>query len=143
MTRTAMPTGAMHAFLRREADRILGACTRCGKCFEACPMTRYAPQLSGADPKAVVTGILGLLRGDEGTPEALGWASVCVRSGSCVPACPDAVDPGMMMRIARMTASGGLGGPRRIPVRDDRDYFDRVRAFAKLQLSEDEIRDWT
>lgn len=105
-------------------------------------MTGYAPQLAGADPKAVVTGILGILRGEEGTPEARGWASVCVRSGSCVPACPDAVDPKMMMRIARMTASGGLGGPRRIPVRDDRDYFDRVRAFAKLQLSEDELRDW-
>jgi len=46
------------------------------------------------------------------------------------------------VRIARMIASGGLGGARKIPVREDRDYFDRVRAFAKLQLTEEEIRDW-
>lgn len=106
-------------------------------------MTTYSPKLAGADSKAVTTDVIGLLRGDEGSPEALAWASVCVRSGSCVPACPDAVDPKMMMRIARMIASGGLGGPRRISIRDDRDYFDRVRAFAKLQLTDDELRDWT
>ena len=132
----------MQAFIRSETERILSACTRCGKCFEACPMTRYSPQLADADPKAVTTGIIGLLEGGDGSPEALAWASVCVRSGRCVPACPDSVDPKMMVRIARMIASGGLGGARRITLRDDRDYFDRVRAFAKLQLTDDEIRDW-
>ena len=133
MARAPMPTGAMQAFIRKETERILAACTRCGKCFEACPMTRYGPQLDGAESKAVTAGIADLLKGGAGSPEALAWASVCVRSGSCVPACPDAVDPKMMVRIARMIASGGLGGPRRITARDDRDYFDRVRAFAKLQ----------
>ncbi len=142
MIRQAMPTGAMQAFVRKETERILAACTKCGKCFEACPMTRYSPKLAGADPKAVATGVLGLLNGGEGSPEALAWASVCVRSGSCVPACPDNVDPKMMVRIARMIASGGLGGTKKIPVRDDRDYYDRVRAFAKLQLTEDEIKNW-
>lgn len=137
-----MPTGAMQAFIRKETERILAACTKCGKCFEACPMTRYSPQLSGADPKAVATGVLGLLSGGDESAEALAWASVCVRSGSCVPACPDNVDPKMMMRIARMIAFGGLGGPKKVAVREDRDYYDRVRAFAKLQLTEDEQKDW-
>jgi heterodisulfide reductase subunit C len=140
--RQLMPTGAMKAFIRTETERILDGCTKCGKCFEACPMTRYSPALAGAEPRAVVTDILALLRGETGSAKALGWASVCVRSGSCVPACPDDVNPKMMMRIARMTASGGLGGPRRIAVRDDRDYYDRIRAFAKLQLTEDEMKDW-
>ena len=142
MARETMPTGATQAFIRKETDRILSACTRCGKCFEACPMTRYSPALAGTDSKAVAKDILELLRGGEGSPEALAWSSVCVRSGSCIPACPDHVDPRMMVRIARMIASGGLGGPRRIAVRQDRDYFDRVRAFARLQLTEDELRDW-
>jgi Fe-S oxidoreductase len=137
-----MPTGAMKAFIRAETERILGACTRCGKCFEACPMTPYSAALAGAAPQSVVTDILALLREEGTSPQALGWASVCVRSGSCVPACPENVDPKMMMRIARMTASGGLGGEKRIPARHDRDYYDRIRAFAKLQLTEEEIRDW-
>jgi len=140
--REAMPTGAMKAYIRKETERILAACTRCGKCFEACPMRRYSPALEGADSKAVVTDILALLREAPTSAQALAWASVCVRSGSCVPACPENVDPKMMVRIARMTASGGLGGEKRIPARHDRDYYDRIRAFAKLQLTEAELKDW-
>jgi len=135
-------TGALKAFIHRETERILGACTRCGKCVEACPMARYSAPLAGTDPKAVAAGILSVLREEPGTPEALGWASVCIRSGKCVPACPENVNPMMMVRIARMVASGGLGGPQQIAGRVDRDFFDRIRAFAKLQLTEEEIRNW-
>ena len=134
---------ALREFLHRETERILGACTLCGKCVEVCPMTRYSPALAGAEPKTVVRGIHALLRGETaGAPDALGWASVCVRSESCVPACPENVNPMMMVRIARMNASGGLGGPRQIAVREDRDLYDRVRAFARLQLTDDEIKNW-
>jgi heterodisulfide reductase subunit C len=139
---TPLATGALKEFIRRETERILGACTQCGKCLEACPMAPYANPRYTGDPKPVVGGILALLRGESGTPEALGWASVCVRSGDCVPACPEQVNPTMMLRIARMVASGGLGGPCRIALPQDRDFFNRVRAFARLQLTEEEIRDW-
>jgi heterodisulfide reductase subunit C len=142
MQREPMPTGAMKAFIRKETERILAACTRCGKCYEACPMTRYSPALTGAEPKAVVDDVLALLREEQSSPQAIGWASVCVRSGSCVPACPENVDPKMMVRIARMMASGGLGGEKHIPARHDRDYYDRIRAFAKLQLTEEEMKEW-
>jgi len=142
MTEHSRATGALKEFIHRETERILGACTRCGKCVEACPMARYSAPLAGADSQAVTTGILAVLREETGTAAALGWASVCVRSGRCVPACPEDVNPMMMVRIARMIASGGLGGPRQIAVRADRDFFDRVRAFAKLQLTEEEIRNW-
>jgi heterodisulfide reductase subunit C len=142
MQREPMPTGAMKAFVRSETERILSACTRCGKCYEVCPMTRYSSALQGADSRAVVADILQLLRGEHPSAQALGWASVCVRSGSCVPACPEKVDPKMMVRIARMVGSGGLGGEKHIPARHDRHYYDRIRAFAKLQLTEAEMKDW-
>jgi len=129
-------------FQTSEVDRILSACTRCGKCYEVCPMVQYS-KAPAADGKAVVSGVLGVLRGEPGSPEALGWIAVCTRSGVCVPACPDNVDPRMMMRLARMTALGGRGGPKQIEQKDDRDYFDRVRAFAKLQLTDEELKDWT
>ena len=142
MANQPMATGALKAFIHSEAQRILDACTKCGKCVEACPTRRYSAPLTGVEPGTVVTGILSVLRGEQGTPEALGWASVCVRSGLCVSACPEGINPKMMVRIARIMASGGLGGPRQIPVRDDRDFFDRIRAFAKLQLTEEEMRNW-
>jgi ferredoxin len=128
-------------FQQREVERILGACTQCGKCYEVCPMAQYAkPSGKG---ESVVPGVLAVLRGEKGTPEALGWIGVCTRSGVCVPACPENVDPRMMMRLARMTALGGRGLPKQIEVKEDRDYFDRVRAFAKLQLTDDELKEWT
>jgi len=133
----------LKAFEQAEAERILSACTQCGKCFEVCPMTRYAKAATGADSKTVVAGVLAVLREQPGTPEALGWISVCARSGVCVPACPDKVDPRMMMRLARMTALGGRGQAKQLDVKDDPDFFDRMRAFAKLNLSDDELKDWT
>jgi len=129
-------------FQQREIDRILGGCTACGKCFEVCPMAQYSSS-PATDGKAVVPGVLAVLRGEKGTAEALGWIGVCTRSGVCVPACPENVDPRMMMRLARMTALGGRGLPKRIEVKEDRDYFDRVRAFAILQLTDEERKDWT
>ena len=127
---------------QRETERILGACTQCGKCYEVCPMAQYS-KAPATDGKAVVPGVLAVLRGEPGSAEALGWIAVCTRSGVCVPACPENVDPKMMMRLARMTALGGRGLPKQLEAKEDRDYFDRVRAFAKLQLSDDELKDWT
>lgn len=129
-------------FQASEVERILGACTKCGKCYEVCPMAQYSRSPS-QDSKSTVAGVLGVLRGESGTPEALGWIGVCTRSGVCVPACPENVDPKMMMRLARMTALGGRGQPAQLKVPEDRDYFDRVRAFAKLQLTDDELKNWT
>jgi hypothetical protein len=106
-------------------------------------MTPYGKTLAGAEPKSVVEGIVSLLREGHGSPQALDWTAVCVRSGECTPACPEKVDAKMMLRIARITASGGLGGGAQLPVRQDRDFFDRVRAFARLQLSDDELKHWT
>jgi len=125
-----------------EVERILAACTQCGKCFEACPMAKYS-KAPATDGKQVVPGVLSVLRGEAGTPEALGWIAVCMRSGLCVPACPENVDPKMMMRLARMTALGGRGKPKQIEVKEDPDYFDRIRAFARMQLNDDELKKWT
>jgi len=134
--------GRLKEFQQGEVERILGACTRCGKCYEVCPMAQYAKPPS-ENGRSVVPGVLAVLRGEAGSPEALGWIAVCTRSGVCVPACPENVDPKMMMRLARMTALGGRGQAAQIESKQDRDYFDRIRAFARLQLSDGELKDWT
>jgi len=80
---------------------VLDNCTRCGRCFEVCPMTAPA---GIADRKSadVVGGVLDIIRDGAGAPESVRWAQVCSGSGSCIPACPEAVNPRFMLALARV-----------------------------------------
>jgi ferredoxin len=129
-------------YLERERQRILGSCTSCGKCHDVCPMAEYNEKKGDATSQEMASGVLRLLR--EGTTDeaALGWIGVCIRSGSCVPACPENVNPKLMLRLAKMIATGGLGGEKLLKAKDDRDYYARIRAFAALQLTEQEVKEW-
>lgn len=129
-------------YQRAEVERILSACTRCGKCFEVCPMRQYSEASETDKGGTVVQGVLTLLLGEKTSAEALSWIAVCARSGTCVPACPENVDPQMMLRLAHMTALGGRDEPKQLEPHIDPDYFNRVRAFAQLQFSEPELKDW-
>src|SRR5581483_2529478 len=107
-------------FEEREVERILDACTQCGKCHEVCPMAQYSHE-PATDHQAVVGGVLAELRGDAGTPQALGWIGVCTPCAGWVPVCPENVDPKMMVRLVRMTALGCRGQPAQLPVKEDPD----------------------
>src|SRR4051812_39260644 len=96
---------------RRVAD-ILERCTRCGACVDVCPMPGPAG-IDVSDPQGVVTGVLDLLRGGPGTPEAARWAAVCSGSGSCIPACNDGVNPRFMLAMARLAVAKRKEAPER------------------------------
>ena len=87
--------------LEARTQEVLDNCTRCGRCFEVCPMTAPAgiAEKNAAD---VVGGVLDILRGGSGLPESERWAQVCSGSGTCIPACPEAVNPRFMLSLARV-----------------------------------------
>ena len=129
-------------FIGRSIERTLADCTQCGKCYEVCPMPAYAEKLNGKSAPQVVGGILGMLRGEPASEEAIEWTRICTQSASCIPACPENVNPMMMLRIARMIALGSLGGPHLIQGKDDPEFFLKILAYAKLQLSDEERAAW-
>lgn len=128
--------------LASRVEDILGACTRCGKCFEACPIKEPAG-VAGADAPAVVAGVLDLLRTGAGPDVSRKWAESCVLSGECIKACDYGVNPRFMLAMARVAAakaSDKEADRRRKGVQNFRAMADGVNVIAKLQLSNEQFQ---
>jgi heterodisulfide reductase subunit D len=109
--------------LQARAQEVLDSCTSCGRCFEVCPMTAPAG-LAGKSAAGVAGGVLDIIRGGEVSPDSQRWAQVCSGSGSCIPACPEGVNPRFMLALARVAIQ------RRASVEEQ--HGKGVAAFAKM-----------
>ena len=58
--------------------------------------------LAGRNPGEVVGGVLEILRGGAIAPDSQRWAQVCSGSGSCIPACPEGINPRFMLALTRV-----------------------------------------
>jgi Fe-S oxidoreductase len=85
---------------RARGEAIADACTRCGDCFRACPMTGPAG-IGDADPSATAAAIVDLITGATGNEDAERWAEACSGSGYCIPACKHGINPRFMVQLAR------------------------------------------
>ena len=128
--------------LGRFIDDTLARCTRCGKCFEVCPMTKYAEGLPAADPKTVVGGVLDWLEQKPGNDLSLRWLKVCTQSARCSEACPEGINAMKMIRVAQVSALGSLGAPAAMQSREEPHFFRKINAFSKTQMSDDEMERW-
>jgi heterodisulfide reductase subunit D len=136
-----MPDSSTLSFvdaLRLRVDDTLDACTRCGKCVSACPMVEPAG-LDPANATDIADGVLDLLAGGPGTPDAERWAQVCTNSGKCIPACDYGVNPRFMVNMARIASKAKQGDAA---VRQAGNaYFNTMsrgtRVISRLQLQPD------
>ena len=120
---------------RVRGEAIAEACTRCGDCFRACPMVAPAG-LARADAADTADGIVDLITGGMGTPEAVRWASVCSGSGNCIPAYQHRINPRFMVQLARGFARRQAGeAPLQTRWRRGFHTMSRgVRILSRLQL---------
>jgi Na+-translocating ferredoxin:NAD+ oxidoreductase RnfC subunit len=130
------------AHIRTSATQLAEACTACGACFRACPMVPRTAALDGAPAEKVMAGIRDYLLADAATPEAIAFAGACTRSGVCSSACPERIDAALMMRLASLRVRGALGEPPRVAGKHDPNWSARVKAFARLTMSEQEQAEW-
>jgi heterodisulfide reductase subunit D len=91
-------------------DEMLDACTRCGKCVEACPVK--TPAGVTAEPEAVITGVIDILRGGDGTADSRRWASTCMLTGECIKVCDEGVNPRFLLAMARLSMAKDKAEPR-------------------------------
>jgi Fe-S oxidoreductase len=125
--------------LRGRVPASLDACTRCGKCVAACPMVEPAGIDTGSDGErapAIAAGLMDLVAGGPGIPEAARWAQVCTNSGKCIPACDYGVNPRFLVNMARIAVKARAG--EAVVRRGAQQYFTGMargtRVISRLQL---------
>ena len=129
------------AFMTRAGPELADLCTACGACFEACPMVDHIG-LRGADAQAVTGGLRKLARGEAAPEDTIAWVKACTKSGLCVAACPEK-DKGLnAMLLVRVAKQRALNETRQIPAKQDPTLFPRVKIFARLQLTDEELAKW-
>jgi heterodisulfide reductase subunit D len=106
-------------------DEMLDACTRCGKCVEACPVK--TPAGVTAESEAVITGVIDILRGGDGSSDSRRWASTCMLTGDCIKACDEGVNPRFLLAMARLAMAKD-----KVEARERRR--EGVEGFRKLNL---------
>src|SRR5947208_4184384 len=127
--------------LAARVDDMLEACTKCGACFSACPITGAAG-IGDADPQAVVSGVLDFVRHGAGPEAARKWASSCIMSGECIKACDYGVNPRFLLSVARLEmarAKNELPERRRSGVENFRKLNQDVTVLSRLQLSDEAL----
>ena len=132
-------TGFEAALAGRVGD-MLDACTKCGACFTACPIAGPAG-LGEADPQAVVSGVLDILRFGEGPAESEKWAKTCMLSGECIKACDYGVNPRFLLAMARL-AMARRNEPRdrrKTGVQNFRRMSEDVSVLSRLQLNDEAL----
>src|SRR5438034_9746169 len=86
--------------LAARVTAMTDACTRCGKCVEVCPVT--GPGGVVAEPRAVIDGIIDIVRTGDGPEASRKWANACVLTGECIRACDYGVNPRFLLGMARV-----------------------------------------
>ena len=124
--------------LSARADDVLKRCTSCGTCFDVCPMT--GPAGLGEQNGGIVTAaVRDVIAGGPGSAAAERWAGVCSGSGTCIPACPEGVNPRFMLMLARLAKAkrNTADEQRQTGAKQFRKMSKGVRVLSRMQLAPD------
>jgi heterodisulfide reductase subunit D len=130
---------SFEAAVQLRVDEMCDACTRCGKCVEACPSVTPAG-IADAAPADVIGGILDILRDGHGPEVSRKWAQACLLHGACITACDEAVNPRFLLAMARVSmarADNDLPARRRQGLDKYRDLGRDVSVLSQLQLDDE------
>ena len=129
------------AALTERTERMLDACTLCGKCYEVCPIVDAAGAAAG-DPSSVVGGVLDLVRRGDGPQLARQWAKGCALSGDCIDACDYGVNMRFLLAMARVSIAKQASPAADLRKRGASNFRTMVEGAAtlpRLQLSAEEL----
>jgi Fe-S oxidoreductase len=124
--------------LSGRVEEMIDACTRCGKCVEACPVKTPAGVAAAAQD--VIVGVFDILRTGDGPAASRRWASTCMLTGDCIKACDEGVNPRFLLAMARLAMARASTEPReqrRQGVEQFRKLSRDVTVQSRLQSDDD------
>jgi Fe-S oxidoreductase len=133
--------GIFENALSERVDAMLDACTACGKCFEACPITAPAG-VAGTDAREAIAGVLQILRDGYGPEPSAKWANSCVASGECIKVCNYGVNPRFLLSMARVAmarAKTEAHQQRKLGVDGFRLVARDVMQLSRMQLTDAQL----
>lgn len=136
-----MTETAFEMALNARAAAMVDACTMCGKCVEVCPIVGAAG-VADENPRAVIAGVLEIVRLGDGPQASRAWAKACALDGECIEACDYGVNPRFLLTMARVALARRADEPRarrKTGVENFRAVADGVNALARLQLGDIEL----
>lgn len=95
--------GSTHPFIQSldaEVDRIINSCTACGKCADVCPTVDII-DIRDATNEAITAGVIDILKGEGPEDVSEKWSRACCGTGHCIDACPEGINPRVMLAMAR------------------------------------------
>ena len=129
-------------FLRRRIEEIVSACTFCGKCFEICPTVPYT-SAKGANSEEVTKDVVNILKDKDFGEDSEVWVNSCDKSGICIDACPEDINPREMLTYAKLKLQYDSEGVEKNKEKS-RDYFrllsNTIRFVSALQVPLDSYR---
>ena len=136
-----MTETAFEAALTARTEQMLDACTKCGKCVEICPVTGPAG-VGDATPKAVISGVIDILRSGSGLRASIAWATGCALTGDCITACDYGVNPRFLLAMTRVALVRQASEPRerrKKGVENFRAVADGANVLSRMQLTDAEL----
>ena len=98
--------------------------------------------VAGRSGVEIVAGVRDIIRGGKGSPDSERWAQVCSGSGSCIPACPESVNPRLMLALARVAIQRRASGEEQHS-KGSANFAKMgrgVRVLSRMQLPADVLR---
>jgi ferredoxin len=95
-----------------------------------------------ADAQLATAGLRQLATGEAGPSDTVAWVGACAKSGLCVSACPERAAGLNAMLLVRIAKQRALNDTRQLPAKQDPTFFPRIKIFARLQLSDEELAKW-
>ena len=137
-----MEATAYQSFMEERIAHITEACTHCGKCYEVCPMVSYSEAV-GAEPERVTKSVVDIINDRPHEREGALWAKACQKSGICIEACPEDVNPREMLSYAKLKLQNIELEEAEIQ-EAGRSYFQdmsrKIRFMAALQMEPEHFR---